>query len=258
MFVDQSGWGRIRVTGADRVRFVQGMVTCDVERIPPGGSARGSMLSVKGRVLAVVELIPDAESLLLVCEPEVADKTRQILEKHAIMDDVTFTPETGPLHRVWTDAASVWTAPPILAPAPDGDRPVPWGAPPAEVLRVEAGLARYGVDVSEDHFPFEANLDSGISYTKGCYLGQEVVARAHARGQANKRLVGLRLEGEAPVAAGTKLTSEVRPEAGVVTSSVISPRHGAIALAYVHKTVWEPGTKLLAGDRPATVSALPF
>ena len=123
-------------------------------------------------------------------------------------------------------------------------------------LVAEAGLPRYGVDVSEDHFPFEANLDSAISMTKGCYTGQEVVARASARGHANKRLVGLRLEGL--VGHGAKIAAELRPEAGVVTSVVVSPRLGPIALAYLHRTVWDPGTRVSVEGVTATVSALPF
>src|SRR5436305_1290555 len=83
-----------------------------------------------------------------------------------------------------------------------------------------------GVDVSEDYFPLEANLDSAISYTKGCYIGQEVVARAHARGHANKRLMGIKLD--SLVAPGTTLAADTRVDAGVVTSSAISPSLGPI------------------------------
>lgn len=252
---DQSAWGKLRVTGADRVRFLQGMLSNDVATLAPGGWCRATILNVKGRVVAVVDALQEGESILLLTEPATADKVRDVLRKHAIMDDVEFTPVDVPAHRVWDSIEAVWTAGPRLGAAP--------GAPEAEVevRRVEAGLPRYGADVSEDYFPFEANLDRAISYTKGCYIGQEVVARAHARGHANKRLVGLRLDDPAAGAAapGTTLASDARPDAGTITSSVVSPELGPIALAYVHKSSWEPGTRVtLAGGRAATVVALPF
>jgi tRNA-modifying protein YgfZ len=253
MIVDQSDWGQLRVTGEDRQRFLQGMLTCDIAALAPGGFARGAVLNVKGRVLAVIDIVLEGDAYVVLTEPVTAAKLREVLEKHAIVDDVVFSPETRPLHRVWESPAAVWTAPPIFAPAVGAA-----GAREVEVRRVEAGLPRYGVDVSEEHFPFEANLDSAISYTKGCYIGQEVVARAHARGHANKRLVGLRLEGEGPLDAGTPLAAPGRDQAGQITSSVVSPAFGPIALAYLHRSAWEPGTVVRAGGRAATVAGLPF
>lgn len=249
--VDQRAWGQLRVTGGDRLRFLQGMITNDLAALTPGGWLRAAILNVKGRVLAIVHAVHEGESFLLLAPDGLGDKVHQILDRHAIADDVAFAKEQRPLHRVWSDAASVWTAPPIFA-EPVG------AAPPAEVetLRIEAGMPRYGVDVSEDYFPFEANLDSAISMNKGCYTGQEVVARASARGQANKRLVGLRLS--EPVEPRTPIAASTRPEAGIVTSAVVSPRLGPIALGYVHRTVWDPGTTLTIGAATATVSALPF
>jgi folate-binding protein YgfZ len=118
------------------------------------------------------------------------------------------------------------------------------GEADAEVLRVEAGEPRYGVDMGEDHLPIESRLDDAVSHTKGCYMGQEVIARATARGHINRKLVGLRLDGGEPVERGARLSAPGRDEAGQITSSVRSPRHGAIALGYVHRSAWEPGTVL--------------
>jgi folate-binding protein YgfZ len=252
MIVDQGSWAQIRVTGGDRLRFLQGMLTNDVAALAPGGWQRAAILSVKGRVLAVVDVVHEGESFLLVTPEALGDKVHQILDRHAIADDVAFARESRPLHRVWTNAADAWSAGPVFAPLPGPAA----AADEVERLRVEAGLPAYGVDVSEDYFPFEANLDAAISMTKGCYTGQEVVARASARGQANKRLVGLRLA--APVAPKALIAAETRPEAGIVTSVTESPGLGPIALGYVHRTVWEPGTTLSVGGVSATVSALPF
>jgi folate-binding protein YgfZ len=250
VIVDQSDWGQLRVTGADRTRFLQGMLTNDVAPLAAGGYLRAAMLNVKGRVLALVDVVAAADSYLLLTEPITAAKVHELLDRHAIADDVAFASEASPVHRVWAAPADVWTAPPVFAAAaPAGD---------AEVRRVEAGLPRYGVDVTEEHFPFEANLDAAISYTKGCYIGQEVVARAHARGHANKRLVGIRLAGAGPADAGAPVAAAARAAAGTITSSVVSPAFGPIALAYLHKSVWEPGTAVEVGGRGGVVAALPF
>jgi folate-binding protein YgfZ len=146
-----------------------------------------------------------------------------------------------------------------------------------EVLRVEAGVARYGVDTSEANVVLEAGLDDAVSFTKGCYVGQEIIARIHWRGHVAKRLAGLTLDdannvasqdaGErAPVdvASGAKIkTTDGSREIGRVTSSVFSPRlRKRIALGIVKYDFLAPGTQLLieaAGvERRAKVSALPF
>lgn len=139
----------------------------------------------------------------------------------------------------------------------------------AETLRVEAGTPLFGADMDEDRMPMEAGLDDAVSHTKGCYLGQEVVVRLRDRGHLNRKLVGLRLEGldagAALPAAGTRLAHESRPSAGTLTSVVRSPRLGAIALGYAHRSVWEPGTALALVDEAgarlgptAVVVPLPF
>ena len=131
-----------------------------------------------------------------------------------------------------------------------------------ETLRIESGKPRFGVDMTEATIPVEANLSEAISYTKGCYVGQEVIARIDARGHVNRQLAGLLLgEAELPE-AGAKLFSPDR-EVGWVTSAVRSPAMAqTIALAYVRREFLEPGTPLQvktgAGDIPATVAPLPF
>jgi folate-binding protein YgfZ len=139
----------------------------------------------------------------------------------------------------------------------DGLRPAGWEA--LEVLRVERGVPRYGVDMDERTIPMEANLERALHYQKGCYIGQEVIARATFRGHMNRRLVGLLL-GEAHPAPRTELFLGDK-KVGFVTSVVHSVRLGQqLALGYVHRDVQEPGTALrLAGDAgSATVHTLPF
>lgn len=126
----------------------------------------------------------------------------------------------------------------------------------AEVLRVEAGIPGQGTEIDASSFPQEARLDDAIDYEKGCYLGQETVARIHYRGQVNRLLAGLYLE--EPVAPGSAVRAG-DDDAGSVTTAVVSPEHGPLGLGYVRREHAEPGTELTAGDRiAATVAELPF
>lgn len=128
-----------------------------------------------------------------------------------------------------------------------------------EMLRVEAGEPRYGQDMVDTTIPLEANLAHAISYNKGCYIGQEVIARATFRGHMNRKLAGLLL-GATAAAPGTELKKDGK-KVGWVTSVVRSPRKGQhVALGYVHRDHLEPGTVLTVGEGPAeaTVAALPL
>lgn len=137
------------------------------------------------------------------------------------------------------------------------------GARPAgllawETARVEAGRPEWGLDMGEDTIPQEANFDElgAISYTKGCYTGQETVARVHFRGHVNKHLRQLRLEGDVLPPRAATLADETGKPVGDVRSSVRSPRMGAIAIGMVRREV-APGAPLLArwdgGEARATV-----
>jgi tRNA-modifying protein YgfZ len=127
-----------------------------------------------------------------------------------------------------------------------------------DVARVEAGRPEWGVDIDETTIPQEAGFDElgAISYTKGCYTGQETVARIHFRGHVNRHLRGLRMSGEAHPLATTLVDHAGKP-VGDVRSTVRSPRLGPIALAMVRREI-DVGATILAGDTPVTVTSLPF
>jgi folate-binding protein YgfZ len=132
---------------------------------------------------------------------------------------------------------------------------VPASEAAAEVARVEAGRPRYGIDLDDTTIPQEAGLnDRAVSFTKGCYVGQETVARLFYKGRPNRLLRGLRLS--APVASGTPLRIGER-EVGRVSSVVVSPAHGPVGLALVRREA-EPGAVLEAGEATAEVVELPF
>jgi tRNA-modifying protein YgfZ len=125
-----------------------------------------------------------------------------------------------------------------------------------EAARIEAGYPLFGVDMTGDTIPLEAGIEQrGISFTKGCYVGQEVIIRVLHRGHGRvaKRLVGLQIDGAVPE-AGAKLLAGTR-DVGVVTSAARSPRHGAIALGYLHRDFFTTGTAVEVESRGARATA---
>ncbi|MGI9104910.1 MAG: aminomethyltransferase family protein [Pyrinomonadaceae bacterium] len=153
-------------------------------------------------------------------------------------------------------AAALWEA---LTEA--GARPV--GFETFEILRVEAGVPRYGVDVSEANVVLEAGQEEAVSYTKGCYVGQEIIARIHWRGHVAKRLAGLVLEDQRELAAEAKVRSTDGKEIGRITSAVFSPRLArTVALGVIRYDYLQPGTQVavVSGEdaRAAQVAELPF
>ncbi len=255
MIVDRTAWGRIRVTGGDRLRFLQGLTTINVEKLAAGTHGWGAILTPKGRVVAVIDIASAGDHLVIACEPSLTDKTRQVLERYAVMDDVAFESITGPAHQLWSDAAAVWQAP-IVGGAGDGARPDTDAD--VERLRIRAGFPRYGVDIDEDHFPFETPLAAFLDYKKGCYVGQEPVFRVHAPGTAAGALRGLAIEGAAPVATGTAIDHPAKSRRGVVTSSVAAGDGSTLALGYLHRTAWQPGDAVTIDGRRAIIHELPW
>ena len=133
--------------------------------------------------------------------------------------------------------------------------------PVAEAIRIESGVPLFRRDMGEDTIPLEAGIESrAISFTKGCYVGQEVVIRVLHRGHGRvaRKLVGLLIDGPQAPASGAVIRSGDR-DVGRVTSSTESPAlKRPIALGYVHRDFVEPGTKLTVGDASAEVTTLPF
>ena len=139
----------------------------------------------------------------------------------------------------------------------------PGGLVAWDMARIEIGRPEWGIDIDDTTIPQEANLDElhAISYTKGCYTGQETVARVHFRGHVNKHLRGVVFETDDPAPRGAALGDETGKPVGDIRSGATSPRLGAIALAMVRREV-EPGTTLTAtwdgGSRVGRLVRLPF
>jgi len=133
------------------------------------------------------------------------------------------------------------------------------GEDASEILRIEAGIPRYGVDMDETTVLSETNLDDAISFTKGCYIGQEIIIRIMHRGHVAKKLTGLVFDGQGPLESGAKVLSDNDQEIGRVTSTAASARlQRMIALAYVKYDYLAPGTTIKVADMTGTVAELPF
>lgn len=256
--VDTSSWGAITVRGGDRVRFLQGLTTVNVQALSPERPSWGAILNPKGRVLSVIAVEPRAggDEILIRCQASLVEKTHQLLDRYAVMDDVTFEVATPQTHRIWQSPAEVWTAP-FLQGAP----PSP-AASPAEVERVRilGGFLEYGKDVDEDCFPFETPLAQFLDYQKGCYVGQEPVFRVHAQGNTARLLRGFvipELAGAEPPAPGALISHPSKEKAGVLTSVVRDGAEGSrwLALGYLHRSVWGAAAK--DGAEPAAPSSSP-
>ncbi|CAN5849536.1 glycine cleavage T C-terminal barrel domain-containing protein [soil metagenome] len=126
------------------------------------------------------------------------------------------------------------------------------------ILQIESGVAAYGRELGEDVIPLEAPTEDAIDHLKGCYPGQEVIARLHVRGRPARHLRGLRIEGDEPLPPGTTLDAPDKAGVAVVTASAVSPTLGPVALAFVHRDYCAAGTALATDGRSAEVAELPL
>ena len=170
-----------------------------------------------------------------------------------VADDLWLARTAGPGLRAFGPLATVEDLCQRLATA--GARPI--GAATWEILRIEQGLPLLGRELTQDYNPWEAGLGRAIHPDKGCYIGQEVIARLDTYDKVKQHLVGLRLSADELPAMGQPLRDGVR-EIGRITSTVCSPNLGPIALAYVRRSACAEGTVLDLDGAQATVASLPF
>jgi folate-binding protein YgfZ len=271
---DLSGRVKLRVTGADRVRFLNGQVTNDVRKANPNLSMPAAVLNAKGKMDAFVFISAGEEALWLDAEAELRPTLAPRLERYVIADDVTIedvteafalfhiTGETAPALSndevvwrrgkrfgvagwdLWADAAEHDRVLRLLA----AHEPL-CDAEEAERRRIEKGVPRWGRELTSEIIPVEANLaDEAIDYAKGCYIGQELISRMKMSGQMSKRLCGLVALDGSPLAPETRLLSpEEGKDLGWITSATRSDRLGKeIALGFVKRGFNNAGTQLAA------------
>lgn len=316
--LDLSFRSRICLTGADRVRFLHGQVTNDVNKLRVGQGCYAALVTAKGRMESDLNIYCLQDEILLDFEPGLAEKVSQRLEKFIVADDVQMVEVAphygllsvqGPKAETAVRALEIFSEIPgkpfqslkisdamlgeiylvnqpriglagldlfvplnslgavadklIAAAKSIGGRAAGWDA--LEIARIEAGIPRFGLDMDETNIPLECGIEArAVSYSKGCYIGQEVINRIHTIGHVNKELRGLRLPGDLKSfpARGDKLFYQDK-EVGYITSAVKSPTLSAIiALGVVRREHNQIGTELVlrgnAVEAKGRIVDLPF
>jgi folate-binding protein YgfZ len=262
-FFDLSARTKVRVTGIDRLRFLNGQLTNDVAKATSSRAIAACVLNVKGRIDAHVFLSTVADAIFIDSAPELQEKLPSRLERYVIADDVQIedvgsrwsifhilssaAPESPENCRMVTATRFRQPGWDIWVEAHEHDRIFEEFSgtfafsddADAEIFRLEEGIPRWGRELTEEINPIEANLEGNcIDYRKGCYIGQEVISRMKVSGQRNKKLCGLVSVHDLPMERGMKLSpvGEEKKETGWITSAVRSKRLAKeIALGYIKR-----------------------
>ena len=327
--MDMTQRGKILISGKDRAKFLQNILSQDINKLTPGTGGNATLLNTKGHMLAYMRIYSEEDSFLIDTEPGETDKIIEILNRYLFREDVkiedvtlkyglvtvqgprsreivcrlsgtdikdleecnhlnltinninckiartTYSGEEGyNIYAPWDDIKAVFSS-----------EINPFGLAAYNSLRIEAGIPLYSIDMDEDTIPIEANLDHAISYTKGCYVGQETIARIKFKGHVNRILTGFSISF---MPFGTEFNSVPETRAvpenriipqkgdriytvadknelniGVITSACFSPTlNKSIAIGYLRTGSNEPGTQVLIESKPhkisAVVTALPF
>lgn len=298
--------GAIAVSGGDRERWLEGMITNEVRSLteePEKSGCYAALLTPQGRIVSDLHVLRRPDGFWLETRRDSVVSVIERLERYVIADDVELRDISADHERLGLEgsgardlladavgrplsvradciedaeiegipvaiAAFGWSgeeafqlfvppgcSEPIRARLGEGAEPGSQAL--LEVLRIEAGVPALGSELAEDTLPDEARIGHAICETKGCYTGQEVIARLRSRGGVKHRLVGLR--GSELAAPGTRLERLAGKRTGELTSRCESGLVGGpIGLGFVHRDDAEPGTKLRCDGREVVVAALPF
>jgi tRNA-modifying protein YgfZ len=285
---ERSERGKFLLTGAEVAEFLQGQVTNDVEALTPGNGCYAALLDHKGKIRADMRVRRGDDWFWLDTEPIGRAPLAQTLKMYSLGRDVKSQDVSherailsliGPAAREALDAAppdvefafvegehGLYVATDLgvdvicAADQADATRDAlgiePVSEEAAECLRIESGRPRHGFDMGPETIPQEAGLNErAVSFEKGCYVGQETVARLHYKGKPNRFLRGLHLTAEvepgAPIAFGDR-------QVGTIGSTCVSPAHGPIALALVRREAAVGDTVQVGDGVEAEVVELPF
>ena len=268
MLIDLSNRAKIRVTGADRVRFLNGQLTNDLREAKPGQTTYACVLTAKGKLCADLFATPIEDAFLLDYHPALREMLPARLEKYAIADDVEFSDQTDEFclfhtptpelpgtilpegivsqsNRFGIEGYDLLVPVTLKSVVPQLLKENVLQPEDVEVFRIERGIPEWGHELNEDVIPNEAGLDQrAISYTKGCYVGQEVISRLKSLGHVNRRLYGVQLIEGSLLTSGDKLLNESGQQTGFVTSAARSEQLGVwIGLAYVKRNFDQPGSR---------------
>jgi folate-binding protein YgfZ len=279
--VELADWSSMTVSGADRQKFLHNFCTNDVNGLVPGGHCEAFFTNAKGRVIGHGWIDCREDELAFVGAPGQSRRLIEHLERYIIRDDVKLRDTSGDRTYIvgamlpsrfsarriqcvdtlgfgaLVEVATQDLSPVRQALREQGYKPCSMAA--FESLRIEAGTPLFGIDFTDQNLPQEVNRDrQAISFTKGCYLGQETVARIDALGHVNQKLVGVRFMGDENPAVGTELMNNGLP-VGRVTSATYSPQlRAALALAMVRRESNVPGTLLESVRGECEVISLPL
>lgn len=274
LIADRSDRGKLRLTGEQRLWFVHQILTQAFEDIQPGEARDAAILTAKGRMRGYMEVVSTDDALLVHFEPELLETLPEEIGRYVFATRVEIEDVTGSFGLVlvagehWEEAAQevdsvrhptkclgidagyLWVPrteveATIATLAQEGAREA--SEEELEAIRIEHGIARWGRDMDFSSFPQEANVDDiAVHYQKGCYTGQEAMAKIHIRGKVNRHLRRISPQGD--VDPGAQVTQD-GVKAGVVTSV---SQHAALAML---KHTVEPGQKVDVAGSPATVEA---
>jgi tRNA-modifying protein YgfZ len=279
--VDRSDRAKFLVRGSEAADFLQGQVSNDVEALEPGSGCYATVLTHKGKLRTDLRVLRGEDWFWLDTEAIGHAVLAHMLKTYSLGRDVQFEDVTearsllslvGPASRERLDVAP----PPEEHSFVTGEHGIyvaghlgvdvicepgtvldvePVSEEAAECVRIEAGRPRLGYDMDAETIPQEAGINErAVSFTKGCYVGQETVARLHYKGKPNRHLRGLRLSEPAERGAEILLGERV---VGRVGSTCVSPRLGPVALALVRREA-EPGATVKVGNTSAEVVDVPF
>jgi folate-binding protein YgfZ len=303
---DLSSRAKVSLTGGDRTRWLNGMVTNNVRDLEPGSGVYAFLLNPQGHILGDLYAYNRGESLLVDTDLSQVEKILAVFDKYIIMDDVEVAnitdrmsalgiagpksretlraagfevPELKPLQFVETtwqqigvtvvrgdnpqvETFELWVAPGDAERVSDallkaGAKPV--GSAALDLLRIATGIPRYGVDIRERDLPQETEQERALNFSKGCYVGQEIVERIRSRGQVRRKFTGFEIDGQPP-AAGSKIQIDGK-DVGEITSAASLPLADGqrlVALGYIRREAGTPGKRIEAGGSAATVANLPF
>jgi folate-binding protein YgfZ len=287
-------WSTLAVTGPDAKPWLNAVVTCDVAKLRLGQGTWGLLLTRHGKILSDLQIICDKAGLYVSVAESRRERVHRVLADLLVMEDAELGDVTSDwvwwelvgrraadaaqelaiahsgvaasLDRTGKGGGAVLVSRRAAEEMAEGLRAGRWPGivlstdSDWELVRVESGLPTFGVDYGPDERPHEASLESrAVSWTKGCYLGQEVVCMQGRRGKVKRRVAALVLDSQSAPAAGAAVTTaDSATIVGRVTSSAFSPTlKRALALAQVQVPHESAGTKLMVGSADATVVERP-
>ncbi len=298
--------GKAMLTGSDRVRWLNGIITNNIRDLLPGHGVYAFLLSPQGRILGDLYAYARADSLVIDTDAAQLPKILELFDHYIIMDDVEVSDSTGKIGAIglkgptsratmqaagidfselqplsfadvaWRDipltvirgdgpsvaSHEIWAAPESIGSVKDameksGGRPV--GTTALNYLRIAEGIPQYGQDIRERDLPQETEQERSLHFTKGCYIGQEIVERIRSRGAVHRKFTGFTVDGALP-APGMKIQIGGK-EVGEITSSAALPIASGqypIALGYIRREVGTPRKQIELESAKLTIAHLPF